>query len=74
MRQLLTLIAVTALTCGAAYANCGEKDCGKAKCDKSSKSTSACAKKAKGKHCQKSSQCADEKNPQKPAEAPAEAK
>jgi hypothetical protein len=74
MRQLITLIAITALTCGAAYANCGEKDCGKGTCDKSSKSMSACAKKAKGTHCKESSECADVKSSIKPAQAPAEAK
>ena len=55
MRQLLSLIALIALTSsGVAYANCGEEDCAKGKCDESK---SACSRKASGKKCKKSREC-----------------
>lgn len=46
MRQLLSVMAIAALSCGAAYANCGDKECGDGGgCDK--KAQAECAKKNK---------------------------
>jgi hypothetical protein len=54
MKQLLTLITLLALTSGAAYANCGEKECAKGKCEKGK---SACSRHKSGKKCTKAGEC-----------------